>query len=219
MIPSKTGDETIVTVEVAPNAVRVVEELTKEELADRYQLEQRVEKAFYQVGCALRSLRDRRLYRNTHKTFEDYCQGRFGFTRHAANFKIAASGVFENLVTKSHQNRPAELSEKLVTKSHQILPTKETQVRPLAKLEPDSQRQVWQEAVEAAGGKVPSERIVKGIVERLKERNTTPPHISYTQGDVVEIRAGSNSTLRKHNGCWGIIIHVGTFSCKVSTLR
>jgi hypothetical protein len=35
-----------------------------------------------------------------------------------------------------------------------ILPTNERQVRPLTRLEPDKQREVWQQAVEAAGGRV-----------------------------------------------------------------
>jgi len=81
-----------------------------------------------------------------------------------------------------------------VTRSHQILPTKETQVRPLTKLEPEEQRSVWQQAVEAAGGKVPTEEIVKdavlrhkGIVERLKEKHPLLPE--FALGDVVEIKA------------------------------
>lgn len=71
--------------------------------------------------------------------------------------------------------------ENLTTKSCQILPTKETQVRPLANLKPDEQPQIWEEAVKQNGGKVLSERVVKdavlrhkGIVERLKEKNPPP---------------------------------------------
>jgi len=105
----------------------------------------------------------------------------------------------------------------LLTKSEQILPTKETQVRPLAKLDPDEQRQIWKQAVKAAGGKVPTERIVKdavlrhqGIVERLKQKNPLPPE--FTLGDVVEIKALKRSPLHPFNGMWGIIEHVGSFS-------
>jgi len=181
----------------------------------------KVERAFFEAGRSLRELRDRRLYRSTHKSWEEYCQGRFGFTRHAANFKIAASGVFENLVTKSyHPDNVEAAGEEMVTKSYQILPTKETQVRPLAKLEPKEQRQVWQQAVEAAGGKVPTECLVKetvlrhkGIVERLKEKN--PPAPEFVAGDVVEIKAAKGSPLRPFNGMWGIIEYVGSFSYTV----
>ena len=127
--------------------VEVVEELSPTEAADRQRLELKVERAFYESGCALRELRDRRLYRSTHRKFEDYCQERFGMTPRPAYYLIAATGVFENLQMR--------------TNGSQILPTSERQVRPLTKLKPESQRQVWQEAVDAAGGKVPSGRLVK----------------------------------------------------------
>ena len=51
-----------------------------------------------------------------------------------------------------------------------VLPTSERQVRPLAKLEPSQQREVWQQAVAEAGGKVPSNRLVKSLVDQIKER-------------------------------------------------
>ncbi len=199
----------------------VVEELSPEEEADRQRLELKVERAFFDAGCSLRELRDRRLYRSTYKSWEDYCQGRFGFTRHAANFKIAASGVFENLVTKSYHSNDADAADEgLVTKSYQILPTKETQVRPLAKLKPEEQRQVWQQAVERAGGKVPTEGLVKdavlrhkGIVERLKQKHPSLPE--FAEGAVVEIKALKRSPLHPYNGMWGIIEHVGSFSYTV----
>ena len=184
--------------------VEVVEELSPEEEADRQRLELKVERAWNEAARALQELRDRRLYRNTHKAWEEYCLDRFGFKRHAANLKIAASIVFENLVTKSHQ----------------ILPNKETQVRPLTKLEPEEQCLVWQQAVEAAGGKVPTEGLVKdavlrhkGIVERLKEKH--PSQREFAQGDVIEIRVLRRSPLHPFNGMWGTIEHVGSFSYTV----
>jgi len=201
--------------------VEVVEELSPEEATDRHRLELKVERAFFDAGLSLRELRDRRLYRSTHKSWEEYCQGRFGFTRHAANFKIAASGVFENLVTKSyHLDGVDEADEEMVTKSYQILPNKETQVRPLAKLDPEEQRQIWKQAVEASSGRVPTERVVKdavlrhqGIVERLKQKNPSPPE--FTLGDVVEIKALKRSPLHPFNSMWGTIEHVGSFSYTV----
>ncbi len=63
--------------------VEVVEELSPSESADRQRLELKVERAFYEAGSGLRELRDRNLYRNTHKTWEEYCLDRFGFKRHA----------------------------------------------------------------------------------------------------------------------------------------
>ena len=78
----------------------VLEELTEDEQRERLHLERKVERAFYEAGKALKELRDRRLYRSTHKTFEEYCRDRFQFTRQSANYLIAAAGVVENLTTK-----------------------------------------------------------------------------------------------------------------------
>ncbi|MHC5822546.1 MAG: hypothetical protein ACYT04_43595, partial [Nostoc sp.] len=68
-----------------------VPELTEEEQRDRLHLERRVERAFFEAGKALTELRDRRLYRSTHKTFEEYCRDRFGHSRQQSNYLIAAA--------------------------------------------------------------------------------------------------------------------------------
>jgi hypothetical protein len=46
---------------------------------------------FSEVGHALMEIRDSRLYRVTHKTFEDYCRERWDMGRAYANRLIAAS--------------------------------------------------------------------------------------------------------------------------------
>ena len=188
-------DDTSVT------AVEVVEELTEEEAAERHRLELKVERAFCQAGVALRELRDRRLYRSTHKNFEEYCQDRFGFNRISAHNRIAAVEVFENLFTIGEQIP---------------LPTNERQVRPLTKLKADEQRSCWKEAVEAAGGKVPCGRIVKDIMERRKERDITPPPIPFQEGDVVMIRGMGNPDLRKYNGRWARALRINEYTITVA---
>lgn len=194
-------------------AVEVVEELTESEASDRHRLELKVERAFVEAGKALAELRNRKLYRSTHQSFEDYCQNRFGYTRYSAYYKIAASEVFDNLLTKSQQNS--------ATESDQILPTKETQVRPLTKLEPEEQLEVWQQAVARAGGRVPTERLVKaevlrhlGIVERLKEKHHIQATGSYKIGDVFKLTALSGPE-RKYNGCWAIATGIMNFTLEV----
>lgn len=186
------------------SAVEVIEELTHEEADLRHRLELKVERAFYEAGKALTELRDRRLYRSTHKTFEQYCRERFGFQRAHSYRLIDAAGVVENLA-----------SIEMSPNRRQILPTKLEQIRSLTSLESDKQREVWLEAVERANGKVPTGATVKGIVERVKQQDNIPTQPEYSQGDVVEIRSGGSSSLRKYDGMWGIITHVGSWSYQV----
>ncbi len=217
MKPAMPSDK---TPDLNHTPVEVVEQLSPEEEADRQRLELKVERAFYEAGAGLRELRSRRLYRSTHKSFEDYCQERFGFNRTSAQHKIRAAEVFENLFTFSKQIGTDENDENVFTKSKQVLPTKETQVRPLAKLNPEEQCLIWQQAVETAGGKVPSERIVKdavlrhkGVVDDPNQNHPSPPE--FTIGDVVEIKALKRSPLHPFNGMWAVIEHVGSFSYTV----
>ncbi len=188
--------------------VEVVEQLSPTEAADRLRLEIRVDRSLYEAGCALRELRDRRLYRSTHFSWQEYCRERFGYGRDSADLKILAAEIVENLEDQVPTNR------------RQILPTKLEQIRPLTKLKPDQQRQVWQEAVDAAGGKVPSGRLVKdvalrhlGVVEPLKQKHPSPAE--FAPGDVVEIKALKLEPLHPFNGMWAIIEHVVRYSYTV----
>ena len=146
--------------------------LSESEKAERDDLECTVQQAFFVAGQALKLLRDKRLYRETHATFESYVRDRFDFTKRAAYYLIDAYEVVNNLKA-AHSLAPSDDAGSLL-KSEQfvhsnkstILPTKESQCRPLAKLSPERQREVWQIAVEEAKGKVPSARIIKTIINQ-----------------------------------------------------
>ncbi|MEH1812451.1 MAG: hypothetical protein V7K26_17460 [Nostoc sp.] len=99
------------------------------------------------------------------------------------------------------------------TSGLQILPTNERQVRPLVALEPEVQRTAWQQAVQVAGGKVPTGRIVKDVVQRIMER--TQVLNTYQIGEVCQIITKDNPELRGKGGCWGIVARVNDFSCTV----
>ncbi|MGF1938781.1 MAG: hypothetical protein RM347_031220 [Nostoc sp. ChiQUE02] len=202
-----------------------VEELSETEERDRLHLERRVERAFFEAGKALAELRDRRLYRSTHKTFEEYCRSRFAYTHRHVNYLIAASNVVDNIImgTNGSQNEipdemgtngsQNEISDEMGTNGSQILPTTERQVRPLTKLEPSQQQEVWRQAVEQAGGKVPPARIVKDVVQRIMERTKVPN--TYQIGEVCQIITKDNPELRGKGGCWGIVSQVNDFTCTV----
>ncbi|MBD2200187.1 MULTISPECIES: hypothetical protein [Calothrix] len=187
-------------------------ELRADEQSHRLHLERKVERAFFEAGKALAELRDRRLYRSTHRTFEEYCRDRFGHSRQQSNYLIAAAGVYENLTTIGCQN---VANEDLTTNGCQILPTNERQIRPLTKLEPQQQQEVWQQAVQEAGGKVPTGKIVKDIVQRIMERTQIPN--TYQLGEVCQILAKDNPELRGKGGCWAIVTQVNDFTCTVRT--
>lgn len=52
--------------------------------------------AFVAAGAALSAIRDAKLYRETHATFEGYCQERWGLSRPRAYQLIEATGVQAN---------------------------------------------------------------------------------------------------------------------------
>lgn len=55
------------------------------------------EKVFVEVGSALSEIRDQRLYRTTHPTFEDYCRAKWNFTRQHGNQIIDAAVTVKSL--------------------------------------------------------------------------------------------------------------------------
>jgi hypothetical protein len=204
-------EENPATATINVTAVEVTE-LTEQEISDRLLLERKVERAFFEAGKALMELRDRRLYRSTHKTFEEYCRDRFSYTHRHVNYLIAGCLIVDNLKmgTNSSQNGS---QDEMGTNSSQIWPTSEVQVRPLAQLEPQQQPEAWQQAVEQAEGKVPSGRIVKDVVQRIMEKTKVPN--TYQIGEVCQILAKDNPELRGKGGCWAIVSAVNDFSCTV----
>ncbi|MBC1221086.1 hypothetical protein GNF10_17230 [Nostoc sp. UCD121] len=206
-------EENPATATITVSAVEV-EELSEAEERDRLHLERRVERAVFEAGKALMELRDRRLYRSTHGTFEEYCKDRFGFERRHPYRLIEASSVFDNLMkmcpiwTQNEDDLDTVHSEQ-----RQILPTAEGQVRPMTKLEPHEQQEVWLRAVELAGGKVPTGRIVKDVVQKIMERTQVPN--TYQLGEVCQILAKDNPELRGKSGCWAIVSAVNDFSSTV----
>ncbi len=103
--------------------------------------------------ASLKVLRDKRLYRVTHKTFEEYCQERFGIVRTTANRGIAFAGVLENLMPHGIK----------------ILPATEGQARSLTKLQtPELQAQAWTQAQTDSGKEQPSNREVAEAVAKVQ---------------------------------------------------
>lgn len=120
---------------------------------------------FVEVGNALMEIRDGKLYRETHGTFEDYCREKWGMSKTYATRLIQAHASASNLVP-------------IGTSAKHIAPTSESQVRPLAHLTPEQQKEVWAKAVEIGGGKPTAKDVQKAVVEVVvpaEKRAERPP--------------------------------------------
>jgi hypothetical protein len=117
---------------------------------------QRGLEASLEAGAALMAIRDERLYRDTHETFDAYCRARWSMSRQHAYRLIAG----------------AETSNRLSPRGD-IKPTSEKQIRPIAGLTPKLQNQIFRHAVEEAEGKDPTARQVEEAKRTiLKQMNT-----------------------------------------------
>jgi hypothetical protein len=110
---------------------------------------------FVDVGNALLEIRDSKLYRRTHDTFEAYCRERWQMSRVHAHRLIDAAEVVTNLLPIG--NIPSE-----------------SVARPLASLKPVQQREVWTKAVKTApNGKVTAMHVAKVKAEIIKPEPKT----------------------------------------------
>ena len=143
--------------------------LTVPEQAELEQLEATIEKGmetFVEVGVALMTIREKKLYQNAHESFEEYCRERWKIGRRRAEQLISAAGVFHNLLplreVANHGSQ--ETPEVEIT-----LPASERQTRPLVGLEPTEQRDAWKASVDASrNGKPTSDE----VEETVKRRST-----------------------------------------------
>lgn len=120
--------------------------------------------SFVEVGNALAAIRDGRLYRETHQTFEAYCIERWNLSKSRAYQFLRGAEVVERL---------AECT------TVDVMPDNEAQVRPLASLPEAQQAEAWQEAVESApvdgdGEPQVTAKHVEAAVDRRKSAEVEP---------------------------------------------
>jgi hypothetical protein len=118
---------------------------------------------FIEVGQALMTIKEKRLYRIAFKTFEDYCVERWSINKAYANRLIQATESITNL-----------------TPMGVILPQSERQVRPLTSLEPEIQKEVWKEVVKTHGDNITAAKVQtvvndwKTVDFEVKEAKSNP---------------------------------------------
>lgn len=116
---------------------------------------------YFEAGNLLVQIRDNRLYKETHGTFEEYCRDKWTMTKTHANRLIGSAEVTDNLTPTG------------------VIPKSERVVRPLTKLNPDQQREAWAKAIQTApeGGVTARHvyKIVKDMTEEKKEPEKKKP--------------------------------------------
>ena len=120
-------------------------------------------KSFLEVGMALKEIRDKRLYRQHYRTFEEYCARRWDFSRPRAYELVAASEVVADL------SAIADI---------RLLPENEAQARPLTRLKHPAHRQeAWQLAVQMAEaqGRAVTARDAEKAVNKINGYATAGP--------------------------------------------
>jgi hypothetical protein len=136
------------------------------------------------AGTALAEIRDRRLYKQTHHSFDAYCLDRWGFTRHRADQLIGAASTVGAMVQAETPPR--------------ILPTHETLVRPLQQLPtPEAQADAWDAAVSEAGGGIPTAKQVAAAVEK-RQPKLLPTIVGTTAtviADDAQVPSGATVTI------------------------
>lgn len=154
-----------------------MELLNKEELNELERCEVVIKQGlqtFVEVGQALLTIRDKRLYRSGFKTFEEYCDVKWEIGRGRVYQLIGAAQVISNLSTRVD-----------------ILPKNEKEARSLAGLEPEIQQEAWAAIVHHHGDKITAPKVkeiadqFKGINTELKQAKAEPMFTANTPEELI----------------------------------
>jgi hypothetical protein len=139
--------------------------------------------SFAEVGRALLEIRNRRLYKESHATFEAYCRNRWQLGRSHAHRKISAA-VVVNYLSPIGDNLP--------------LPTSEAQVRPLVGLPIQAVKDVWAKSVqEAKNGKITASLVARNAVQWRVGHGDHMPNPSLRMAKLYKVDRGNFWDLRQ----------------------
>jgi hypothetical protein len=136
----------------------LAEQLTVVEATTLDDLEGVIEKGiatFIDVGLALARIRDKRLYRETHGTFEEYCKDRWGFSRRTG---------YDLMQTAEIANSVQEVAQVSREAARELAPLTDN---------PEQLQDAVRETVKAHGPK-PTARQVREVVKRKKAPARAP---------------------------------------------
>jgi hypothetical protein len=129
---------------------------------------------FCEVAVAFMTIRDQRLYRETHDSFEVFCFDHWGIRRQRLHQLIQGAEVVKN-IQESEINGVATSPTTVGRNPTPLIPNSERQTRPLASLPAPEQREAWDKAVESAGGQQPTSGQVKEAVAEVKAKREPRP--------------------------------------------
>ncbi len=139
---------------------KVIDVLSVVERRSLEKLEKVIEsgvESFLATGSAMKEIRDQRLYREGHRTFESYLKTKWGFDRSYAHRLIDASDVKKDLLPMGNKN----------PKVGEI--TTERQLRELASVPHESLEDVIEKASEIAGDAPLTAKVLKEAREQVLE--------------------------------------------------
>ena len=133
-------------------------------------------KTFVEVGTALLTIKQQKLYKNTHPNFNDYCKDRWNFTQQHAGRLIVATKVVDII-----ESEPIGLSP----------PQSESQTRALAK----SANPVadWKTAQEITGKDQPTAKEISTIVKPKKKLIVPSRRTGFAPRPVMQILASGET--------------------------
>lgn len=176
------------TTAVQPVSGEVIEGLTPGELRHLRALEKRIEQGlttFHEVGTALLEIRDKRLYRQTHPSFDAYVKQRFNLERVRAYQLMGAAEVADTL--------PA--IEGAVGEAH---------MRPLVPIynaDPAAARKVWDKVVATARDE--SRPITVGLVREIVHATMPRDGVTDALADLPSATRIIVSSLRRATAALG----------------
>jgi hypothetical protein len=207
------GEEiSTVTVEVLPEKTPF--ELSDEERQLKSLLEaeiieglQQAMLGFYQVGLALKQLKENNLHRESAQRFEDYAQEKFNFGKRYQFYLMGAVEVIDAF----------RGDQMFLQQVGGLLPIREIYCRELLRLGSKAQdwKQAWQEALRKHSGQLPPARTIREVVNCLKnEQIEANP---FEVDDICLIAKSESPSLRGLNGGWAVIVKSSPHTCALKT--
>jgi hypothetical protein len=170
-------------------------------------------KSFIEVGTALLSIRDKRLYRASFATFEDYCASRWEISKAYSARLISSAEIVGEIAKGSlkvvHHEQVDKMSpmgdkhnpscQEVIPSSHftpktgenpkKPLPDSERVARPLASIPKGKRAEVWDAAIEASPTGKPTAKIVQAEVDKALGKSIVNGVLSDDPPEIAAKRA------------------------------